>query len=84
MDVVVVGILTAVTVTFGTLFWHLLVHPEIMLSVWTRPGDDPHGSWFDHHPGALRALRWATGGVLFLLGFLTGLATTFLVRTGAG
>ncbi len=79
MDALVVGALTAVTVTLGTLFWHLLVRPEVLLSLWSDPADGHE--WFEHHPGAVAALRWAGGGVLFLLGFLTGLVTVFLVRT---
>ena len=37
--------------------------------------------WFGHNPVLLRFLRVVTGAVLFLVGFLTGLAIAFLGLT---
>ena len=79
MDALVVGALTALTAIVGVFWWQLLVRPEAMLQGWGEPGEE---GWFEHHPGAVRALRFSAGGLLFLLGFVTGLALTFLVRTG--
>ncbi len=78
MDEWLVGGLAAITLTIGTLYWHLLVRPEVLLMLWQAP-DDP--DWFEHHPAALRALRWSTGALVFLLGLLTGIIVIFLVRT---
>jgi hypothetical protein len=79
MEQVIVGWLTAATFVLGIAFWQLLVHPEALLSLWAdREGEE---GWFEHHPGALRGLRYALGTVLFLSGFLTGLALTFLLST---
>ena len=75
-----VGGLTAMTVAIGALFWQLLVRPDVFLSVWSDKGVTD-SQWFEHHPGALIALRWTLGVVVFLLGFLTGLALTFLTGT---
>ena len=80
MAALVGGFLLATTVAFATLYWQLLVRPEVLLSFW-RDGSMVQEDWFDHHPAGLRALRWATGATLFLLGFLTGLAWSFLVTT---
>jgi hypothetical protein len=84
MEPLIVGCLTAATAVVGVAFWQVLVRPEAMLALWA----DPRGSegwradgWFDHHPGALRALRYTLGMVLFMSGFLTGLALTFLLGT---
>jgi hypothetical protein len=85
MEPLIVGALTAVTAVLGVAFWQLLVRPEALLALWADPRRDPpwgHGDgWFDSHPGALRALRYALGTVLFLSGFLTGLTLTFLLGT---
>lgn len=85
MEAALVGVLTAATAISGLLLWMLMVRPEVTLSLFHDPqrGDglierDP---WFDHHPGALRALRWAMAAVIFGLAFLTGLALTFLSTT---
>lgn len=81
MDAVVVGLLTALTLALGSALWTLLVHPDVLLARWSRGGMTQEG-WFEEHPAALSALRWVLGGVLFLFGFLTGLVTAFLSRTG--
>lgn len=81
MEPFIVGGLTAITAVLGVAYWQLMVRPETMLALWTDPRKDGDTSWFRHHPGALRALRYALGTVLFLSGFLTGLALTFLLGT---
>ncbi len=80
MDAAVVGALTAATAVASLLLWMLLVRPEITLSLFSdvAAARDP---WFEHHPGALRALRWAMAAVIVVLAFLTGLALTFLSTT---
>jgi hypothetical protein len=80
MEPLLVGLLTSMTAVLGVAYWQLLVRPESLLQLWTDP-DHPREEWFDHHPGALRALRYATGGMVFLFGFLTGLTLTFLLGT---
>ncbi|MEZ4234873.1 MAG: hypothetical protein R3F59_01635 [Myxococcota bacterium] len=80
MEPLIVGCLTAATAVVGVAFWQVLVRPESMLALWGDGASDGDG-WFDHHPGALRALRYALGMVLFMSGFLTGLALTFLLGT---
>ncbi len=80
MEPFIVGVLTAVTAVLGVAFWQVLVRPESLLALWSDPGP-PDDGWFEHHPGALRALRYSLGAVLFLSGFLTGLALTFLLGT---
>ena len=80
MEPFIVGVLTAVTAVLGVAFWQLLVRPESLLGLWAEPQPETEG-WFEHHPGTLRALRYALGTVLFLSGFLTGLALTFLLGT---
>jgi hypothetical protein len=76
MEALLVGALTAMTVAVGAFLWQLQVRPRALLHAW---GDED--GWLDAHPGALVALRYALGGVLILLGFLTGLALTFLTTT---
>lgn len=74
------GILSMLTLGLAALYWQLLVNPEVLLSLWH---DAPQDGWFEEqHPAGLRALRWVTGATLVLLGFLTGLAYTFLLSTG--
>lgn len=80
MDAVLVGLLVAVTLALGMALWSLLVRPEALLSRWDRGAVTDDG-FFDEHPAALTALKWALGGFLFLLGFLVGLATAFLGAT---
>ncbi|MEQ1505815.1 MAG: hypothetical protein ABMB14_26510 [Myxococcota bacterium] len=80
MEPLIVGGLTALTAVVGMAFWQVLVRPEALLALWSDPRSEPEG-WFDLHPGILRALRYALGAVLFLSGFLTGLALTFLLGT---
>lgn len=73
------AIVTSLAVASGVAFWQLLVRPEVILALWR---DDPSVThpWFDDEPPpALAVLRWTVGGVLFALGFLTGLAWSFLV-----
>jgi hypothetical protein len=85
MEPFIVGALTAITAMLGVAFWQLLVRPETMLALWAEPSASAssarEGDWFQHHPGTLRALRYTLGTVLFLSGFLTGLALTFLLGT---
>lgn len=80
MEPFIVGALTAITAMLGVAFWQLLVRPETLLSLWADPRARD-ADWFQHHPGALRALRYALGTVMFLSSFLTGLALTFLLGT---
>ncbi len=80
-EAIVIGLLTSVAAIVGALFWKLLVHPEDTLAHWSDRAvtDD---SWFDHNPAAVRALRTVGAGLLFVLGFVTGYALTFLTQTG--
>lgn len=78
LDAVVVGTLTSVAAVLAVLTWQLYVHPEVLLGLW-RGSEDTE--WFAHHPGALAALRIAAAVLLFLAGFLTGLALSFLAGT---
>lgn len=80
MEPMLVGLLTAATAVLGVAYWQLLVRPEAMLALW-MPADHDREEWFEHHPGAVRALRLTAGGMLFLFGFLTGLTLTFLLGT---
>lgn len=80
MDAIFGGVLTGVTMAVATLYWHLLVHPDLLLSLW-HDGSAAEESWFQEHPAGLRALRWAAGSTLLLLGFLTGLVWAFLLST---
>jgi len=79
VEPLLVGILTATTAVLGVAYFQLLVRPEVLLGLWS----DPEGqhSWFEGHPGALRLLRIVAGSMLFVSGFLTGLALTFLLGT---
>lgn len=79
MEPVIVGGLSAATAVLFLAFFLLLFRPETLLAMWSDPRVDD--GWFDHHPGALRGLRYALGSLLFLSGFLTGLALTFLSGT---
>ncbi len=82
MEPLVVGGLTGVTAVIGVAFWQLMVRPSGVLSLWSDPSrPEP---WLEQHPGAVRALRWTLGAILFLSGFLTGLTLTFLLQTQAG
>ena len=78
LDAVVVGLLTAAGAVLAVLTWQLYVHPEALLGLWGGAGES---SWFEHHPGALSALRIAAALLLFVTGFLTGLALSFLSGT---
>jgi hypothetical protein len=80
MEPLIVGCLTAVTALVGVAFWQLMVRPEAMLTLWVDPRVDRE-AWLELHPSSLRALRFVLGLVLFLSGFLTGLALTFLLGT---
>lgn len=81
MDAVLVGLLTALTIALGAALWYLLVRPDVVLSLWNEGAATQEG-WFEEHPATLTALRWALAVAVFLLGFLTGLATAFLSKTG--
>ena len=79
VEPLLVGTLTAITAVLGVAYFQLLVRPEVLLSLWSDPdGEHP---WFEGHPGALRLLRVVAGSTLFISGFLTGLALTFLLGT---
>jgi hypothetical protein len=80
LEPLLVGVLTALTAVLGVAYWQLLVRPESMLQLWSDP-DSHRDEWFEHHPGAVRALRYAAGGMVFVFGFLTGLTLTFLLGT---
>lgn len=78
MEAVVVGVLTALTVGLGTIFWYLLVAPERVVALF----GDVSEQWFDDDGGAsVRALTVATGLAVFLAGFLTGAAVAFFAGT---
>ncbi len=79
MEALVVGFLGALTFTLGAALWMLLVRPEVF-APW-RGAVTAEEDWFEEHPATLGALRWVLGGLLALLGFLTGLATAFLGST---
>jgi hypothetical protein len=76
MESLIVGFLAGATAVLGVAFIQLLVRPEPMLSLLSR-GDD----WVEAHPGSLSALRAVFAVLLFVSGFLTGLALTFLTAT---
>ena len=78
LDAVVVGALTAAASVLAVLTWQLFVHPDVLLGLWGGSGDS---EWFEHHPGAVAALRLAAGTLVLLAGFLTGLALSFLAGT---
>ncbi len=78
MEPLIVGALAGTTAVLGVGFWQLLVGPDRLLGLWSEKRDE---AWFDHHPAALRGLIVTFGLVLFLSGFLTGLALTFLTGT---
>ena len=78
-DARVIGGLTAVTAVVGVFWWQLLVRPQALLAGWTKDPDAVE--WFEQHPATLAALRWVAGSLVFVLGFVTGLALTFLART---
>jgi hypothetical protein len=79
MEAVVGGVMVGLTIAVAWVFWQLLVRPDALLSLWQ---ERPHEGWFEEqHPVGLSALRWVTGAMLVLLGFLTGLVWTFLVYT---
>jgi hypothetical protein len=82
MEALIVGFLTAITVSVGALFWQLLVRPEVLLTLLGDRGAIEAG-WFKQHSGTLTALRWTTGVMVLLLGFFTGLTLTFLSSTGS-
>lgn len=78
MEAVVVGVLTAITVGLGTVFWYLLVAPERVMVLFGDLSDE----WFEGDGGgSVRALTWALGIVVFLCAFLTGGVVAFLART---
>lgn len=81
MDAVVVGLLVALTLSVCMALWYALVRPDVVLSLWSE-GAATEDGWFEEHSGSLTALRVALGVGVFLLGFLTGLATAFLRSTG--
>ena len=79
MGTVLGGVLMAVTLVLAGIYWKLLVRPEVLLSLWL---DGRQDGWFEEqHPAGLRALRWVTGVLLVVMGFLTGLAWSFLLST---
>ena len=82
MDAIVVGALTSVAAVVAVLFWQLLVRPESVLALWheTAATDEVFA---EPHPGAVRALRFASASIIFLMGVLTGLALTFLSGTAS-
>ena len=82
VEALVIGILTSIAAVCGALFWKLLVHPEDALAFWSERTLTDDGSWFDHNPASIRALRALGAGLLFVLGFVTGYALTFLTQTG--
>lgn len=76
MEPLIVGFLAGTTTVLGIAYWQLLVRPEPLLGLLVRRDD-----WLEDHPGSLGALRSALAVLLFLSGFLTGLALTFLTGT---
>lgn len=76
MEPLVVGLLMALTLALGAALWSLLVRPDVLLSLWDRGAATDEG-FFEEHPATVTALRWSLAGFVFLLGFLTGLATAF-------
>ncbi|MBT3222871.1 MAG: hypothetical protein HN348_27660, partial [Proteobacteria bacterium] len=55
MEALIVGFLTAITVSVGALFWQLLVRPEVLLTLLGDRGAIEAG-WFKQHSGTLTAL----------------------------
>jgi len=81
LDAALIGVLTSVAAVVGALFWQLLVHPDDTLSHWSEHAVTDEESWFEHNPAALKALRTLGGGLLLVLGFITGFALTLLTQT---
>lgn len=83
MDVVIVAAASGASFALCVLLWHLLVHPDVVLSVW-GDGDGITGSqWLDPDPRALSWLRWSLGAIVFVAGFATGAALAFIASVGA-
>ena len=80
MEALIVGGLTGVGVSFGVVFWFLLVRPEVTLGGFVRGSLNTDG-WYDLHPGLLGALRGLAGLTLFFIGFLIGFCLIFLSGT---
>ena len=78
VDAGVVGLLTSIGAVLAVLTWQLFVHPEALFDLWSTGSEH---AWFEHHPGPVSALRVAAGVLLFLSGFMTGLALSFLTGT---
>jgi hypothetical protein len=77
VDALLVGLLTALGAMLGMVAWHLLARPEAVFALWR----DPAEPWPDEHEGTVAALRTAVLALVFLVGFLTGLALSFLTAT---
>lgn len=73
-----IGILTGLTAAAGVFYWHLLVSPERVLVLFGDLSDE----WFEEAGGgALRALVWVSGLVVFLCASVTGVAVVFFAST---
>jgi hypothetical protein len=82
LEALIVGAAAAIGVSFGVFFWFLLVHPSLLMSVFSDSmlSDE---SWQEQSPFSLRMLRVLAGFVLFVFGFLTGLTLSFLSGTAS-
>jgi hypothetical protein len=79
VDALLVGTRAGITVALGTVLWYLLVQPDLLLSAIDLGGAED--DWIGAGSGTLRVLQIATAAVVFLMGFLTGLAVAFLAIT---
>ncbi len=78
LDAVVVGLLTSIGAVLAVLTWQLYVRPRALFELWSS--DNEH-AWFDNHPGPVAALRVTACMLVFLIGFMTGVALSFLSGT---
>jgi hypothetical protein len=82
MDWVVIMLLGGGAFALVAFYWHLLVRPEVTLSLWDDNALSDE-SWSVEGGSALYVLRWVLGGLVFAVGFLTGLLLTYLSATGS-
>ena len=85
LDAILIGGLTAASVSIAMLYWTLLVRPHLVLSaLFYRESDnrdDEAFGWPEPDPSTLRAARWASGIVLVCVTFMCGATTVFILAT---
>lgn len=76
---VVVGLLVALVTAVGLGLWTTMVQPDTVRALFRGKGAT--SEWLEEEPTSLVALTWGLGTLLFLLGFLCGMAIAFLAGT---